>query len=503
MKLLHSDMSSWVRGKCIGKGSFGTVTLGVNLRDGGLFAVKSVDRNSGLPGHLEALENEIRILRSLSSPYVVRFLGDDVTFEFPTTSCRNLHLEYLPGGTAADVAKRWGDDVDERVVRSHAWCVVSALRYLHSRRIVHCDVKGKNILVGADINLAKLADFGSAIDTSGEACGTPILPRGSPLWMAPEVIRRELQGPESDVWSLGCTIIEMMTGKPAWEDRGVDTLSRIGFSDDLPEFPTRLSELGRDFLEKCLRRDPSKRWSCDQLLQHPFLSSSASPNTVSTDSSPRCVLDWINSEFDAEDDEEENEMSLSRCSNTENYEVSAMERIGKLATTSGENWESDGWVAVRGFPCDAEAEAEAGVSCSGDEGEGTNTEYQDSTRAEEEYQNYGGGVLRSWRHKNNYDFREYGLWCGGCSLDWEAGSTTCRYGPMRCHGTSSFYSLWSVLFTLLLSSLYFTLLILVNKWLFIFLRFYSSPPFQVCQCDWSIFLFLSSYLKVKSEILNE
>ncbi|KAG7949441.1 hypothetical protein I3843_13G062400 [Carya illinoinensis] len=468
MKPLHSDLASWVRGKCIGKGSFGTVTLGVNLRDGGFFAVKSVDRNSGLPGHLEALEDEIRILRSLSSPYVL-----------PTTSCRNLHLEYLPGGTVADVAKRWGDDVDERVVRSHAWCVVSALRYLHSRRIVHCDVKGKNILVGADINLAKLADFGSAIDTSGEASRTPILPRGSPLWMAPEVIRRELQGPESDVWSLGCTIIEMVTGKPAWEDRGVDTLSRIGFSDDLPEFPTRLSELGRDFLEKCLRRDPSKRWSCDQLLQHPFLSSSASPYTVLTDSSPRCVLDWINSEFNNEDDEEENEMSPSRGSNTENYEVSATERIGKLATTSGANWESDGWVAVRGFPCDAEAEA--GVTCRGDEGEGKSTEYQYSTRAEEEYQNYGGG--RSWRNENNYP--ECGLWCGACSLDWEAGSTTCRFGPLRCHGTRSIYSLWSVLFTLLLSSLYFTLLV-VNQWLFIFLRFYSWPLFQACQCDWSI-----------------
>ncbi|KAB1200011.1 Mitogen-activated protein kinase kinase kinase A [Morella rubra] len=439
---VYSNMISWVRGKCIGKGSFGTVTLGVDVQDRRVFAVKSVDRDSGLMGHLEALENEIEILRSISSPYVVGFLGDDVTYESPTTSYRNLHLEYLPGGTVVDVARPKGSDVDERIVRSRAWCVVSALRYLHSRGIVHCDVKGRNILVGPDTRSAKLADFGSAIKTSGENCAAPIMPRGSPLWMAPEVIRRESQGAASDVWSLGCTIIEMITGKPAWEDRGLDTLSRIGFSDELPEFPTFLSELGLDFLDKCLRRDPCKRWSCDQLLQHPFLSSSSSPNKV-TDSSPRCVLDWFNAEFDAEDqDDEENGLSSENC------EASARERIGKLATKTGVNWESDGWLAVRALACGAEA---AGASCCGDEGEkpsteypvltrtegeksGTSSEYSDSARATEEserrtrleYGNSGGGLLLSWRYNNNYS--DCVLWWGGCSC--KAGST-CRHGSQK------------------------------------------------------------------------
>lgn len=339
-------MVSWVRGKCIGRGSFGTVNVAVDRFNGDVFAVKSVDRNAALCHHMpaiqvECLENEIRILRSLSSPYIVKYLGDDVSYESPTTSssCRNLYLEYLPGGNVSDLATTLNAYADENTLRSHTYCIVSALKYLHSRNIVHCDVKGKNVLVGPNWSFVKLADFGAAGEaTVSDTRGVKILPRGSPLWMAPEVVRGESQGPESDVWSLGCTIIEMVTGKPAWEDFGANTLSRIGFSDELPRFPTQLSELGRDFLDKCLRREPGERWSCDQLLKHPFLQS-VSPSDANTvaESSPRCVLDWVNSEFEEEG-----------TSDDEKLEASARERMGKLAGSSGAIWEPNGWVAVRG-----------------------------------------------------------------------------------------------------------------------------------------------------------
>ena len=519
-------MVSWVRGKCVGKGSFGTVSLGVNISDGRVFAVKSVDQNSGKVSQLEALENEIRILRSLSSPYVVGFLGDDVTYESPTTSYRNLHMEYLPGGTVADLAKRIAD-ADDRIVRSHTWCLVSALRDLHSQGIVHCDVKGRNVLVGPNSSLAKLADFGSSVEVSGDTCNAPILPRGSPLWMAPEVIRRESQGPESDVWSLGCTVIEMITGKPAWEDRGVDTLSRIVFSDELPEFPTRLSELGRDFLEKCLRREPSKRWSCDQLLQHPFLLA-VSANTVTvTDTSPRCVLDWVNSEFeeDYEDDDDDDA----------DEEFSAKERIGKLATSRGANWESDGWVVVRDLEvaCDTE-EAAGGNSCCGDEGRvGTSTEYESLMRTKEEiagtttaysdsqrttttttatttertrleYSNSGCGcggtnllsLGRQYSNSNNNNYRECacgcGLsWCwafGGCVCNAEL---SCRYGSQKVDFAVE--SQWTSYYSLCLSNVILLLLLLlfsldltvtfVNKLIFLLFACYSGPQFYLCIHD--------------------
>ncbi|KAJ6409325.1 hypothetical protein OIU84_008922, partial [Salix udensis] len=161
--------------------------------------------------------------------------------------------------------------------------------------------------------------------------------------MAPEVIKREYQGPESDVWSLGCTIIEMITGKPAWEDHGADSLSRIGFSNELPELPRQLSVVGQDFLKKCLKREPSQRWSCDQLLEHPFLAS-VSPDLLGNELSPRCVLDWLYSDFEEDIDVTERGTSSS----FESIEVSARNRIGKLVGSEGVNWETrDGWVEVR------------------------------------------------------------------------------------------------------------------------------------------------------------
>ncbi|XP_010046376.3 mitogen-activated protein kinase kinase kinase 17 [Eucalyptus grandis] len=388
-------MASWVRGRCIGRGSFGTVSLGFDKRTGEVFAVKSVDAASCLPHQIESLENEIRILRSLPpSPHVVAYLGDDVTRHEGSakTACRNLHMEYVPGGTAADsAARRWGkfSDADEAIVRSQARCVVSALQQLHAGGIVHCDVKGRNILVGQDPRSAKLADFGSAIRI-GES-GDRIAPRGSPLWMAPEVIRGERQGAPSDVWSLGCAVVEMVTGRPPWEDHGVDTLTRIGYSSEAPEYPAQLSKLGRDFLEKCLSRDPEARWSCDQLLQHPFLQKDAAD-----DSSPRCVLDWVSSEFEDEDNDDNDDADEAGPSSnfvSDEDVADARARIGKLSSSGGANWESDDWTVVRmNGECDPEAEEQ--------EEAGTSSQYRETSGAERgngsgiaEYSNSSGRLL--------------------------------------------------------------------------------------------------------------
>ncbi|XP_019093829.1 PREDICTED: mitogen-activated protein kinase kinase kinase NPK1-like [Camelina sativa] len=326
-----STQSSWIRGSCVGRGCFGTVSKALSKIDGLVFAVKSVDLATCLPAQAESLENEIFILRCLKShPNVVRFIGHDVSKE-GTTTFRNLHLEYSSEGDVAE-----GGIVSETLLRRYVRCLVSALSHVHSNGIVHCDVKSKNVLVFNGGSSVKLADFGSAVEL--EKSTVQVTPRGSPLWMAPEVIRREYQGPESDVWSLGCTVIEMLTGKPAWEDQGFNSLSRIGYSNELPFIPAGLSELGRDFLDKCLKRDRSQRWSCDQLLEHPFLFQDRHDSLL-TESSPRCVLDWVKSEFD-EEEEESNESSLEST-------VSAMARIRKLASTGEATWESNGWVEVR------------------------------------------------------------------------------------------------------------------------------------------------------------
>ena len=454
--------SSWVRGKCIGKGAFGTVNIAVSKSDGRVFAVKSVDHKTGCPGQLEALENEIRILKLLPpSPHVITFLGDDVTCERNgASSFRNLHLEYMPRGTVADLEPA---DVDERLVRRYAWCLVHALRHLHTLGVVHCDVKGRNVLVAGDGSAVKLADFGSAAEFSGENCG--VSPRGSPMWMAPEVVRREYHGPESDVWSLGCTVIEMVTRKPPWEDRGADTLSRIGYSGELPEFPTRLSELGCDFLEKCLRREKSERWSCDQLLQHPFLVGETSSKVV--ESSPRCVLDWVDSGFDS-DEEEEVVMDGESVNSVKG-------RIGKLATGVRANWESQGWVVVRALASDEEAttitepptgDGEGGASWEFGNVAGVESGMEVGTRLEYSGSGRFGTTVKNGRVNRGMWKNERLVWrCnrkgGGCGR-------SCRYGwekldRNRIQGISTNYSLcckifklYYLFFSMFVNKLYFS-----------------------------------------------
>uniref|UniRef100_A0A8N4F7M4 Mitogen-activated protein kinase kinase kinase 18 n=1 Tax=Elaeis guineensis var. tenera TaxID=51953 RepID=A0A8N4F7M4_ELAGV len=307
---------SWVRRRRIGEGSFGAVSLAMDRSNGQVFAVKSVNLNSSPLSSAKALENEIQILQSISSPYIVSYLGDDTTQESPTNVWRNLHLEYMPGGTVADLAARNGP-IAEPQVRNYTRCIARALHHLHSvAGLVHCDVKGRNVLVGLSPGVAKLADFGSAtrIPHGCSMDANKQYAQGTPLWMAPEVARGERPTPASDIWSLGCTVIEMLTGAQPWRSSGPDALFRIGFGDEVPEIPDWLSKAGRDFLDKCLRRDSTERWTGEQLLQHPFL---ADDDTNVTGPSPRSVLDLADLEFCDDDASSNGENSWPSYSHDE------------------------------------------------------------------------------------------------------------------------------------------------------------------------------------------
>ncbi|KAG0481173.1 hypothetical protein HPP92_012031 [Vanilla planifolia] len=333
---------SWVRGGCIGKGSFGEVSLAVDRTDGRVFAVKTIDLNSAPLLAVAALENEIRILRSIDSPYVVSYLGDDVT---ESGRRRNLHLEYLGGGTLAAAA--FSAKLLERDVRVYARSITRALQYLHSSAgLVHGDVKGRNVLLCSESGVGKLADFGSARRISADA-GTAGA-AGTPLWMAPEVARGEAATAASDVWSLGCTVIEMAGGgRPPWGELGPDVdaaaqMFRIGFTSSLPEFPSQMSKTAQDFLDKCLQRDPAKRWTCEQLLHHPFLTEP----TAEIGPSPRSVQDWANLDPEVDDDDD------LECRGSEDASLaSTRRRLRLLASESSSfsaNWTLDGWVEVAG-----------------------------------------------------------------------------------------------------------------------------------------------------------
>ncbi|KAK6946973.1 Protein kinase domain [Dillenia turbinata] len=252
----------WTRGPLIGRGSSATVFTATCPHSGRLFAVKSSELSLS-----SSLQREQTFLSQFSSPQLVNYIGFDVTKENDKTMY-NLFIQYIPGGTLCDAILSCGGSLSEPMIRFCTREILLGLEYLHSNGVVHCDIKGRNILMARDG--PKIADLGCA-RFSGD-CATSTF-SGTPMFMGPEVARGEEQGYAADIWALGCTVIEMAMGHGPWDDVDdpVLALYRIGFSDDVPEFPMWLAEEGKDFLSKCLRRDPRERWTAIQLLQHPFL----------------------------------------------------------------------------------------------------------------------------------------------------------------------------------------------------------------------------------------
>ncbi|KAL8098662.1 hypothetical protein AgCh_031432 [Apium graveolens] len=337
----------WNRGPIIGRGSSAAVYV-ATISSGDLIAVKSTELCSS-----SFLQREQNFLSQMNSPHIVKYLGYDVNFE-NNKPMYNIFLEYLSGGTLSDVIKKQGGSLDESMIQVYTNQILHGLDYLHSNNFVHCDIKGQNILLGKDG--VKIADLGCATLLKNGVAATSVF-SGTPVFMAPEVARGEEQGFAADIWSLGCTIIEMATGSNPWPalDHPLSAIHKIAFSGELPEFPNHLSENARDFLSKCLKRNPKERWTAKQLLSHEFLVELAfdfDKVENSNKKSPTSVLDlgfW--------DSVQVSEPSFHSSEFIYSSDYSAQERIkGLIASEVLPEWTNDeDWVTVRTNPAENSA----------------------------------------------------------------------------------------------------------------------------------------------------
>eukprot|EP01061_Rhynchopus_euleeides_P046103 TRINITY_DN860_c0_g1_i14.p1 TRINITY_DN860_c0_g1~~TRINITY_DN860_c0_g1_i14.p1 ORF type:complete len:826 (+),score=251.86 TRINITY_DN860_c0_g1_i14:68-2479(+) len=279
-RLALEDMVNWAQTDTLGQGSFGTVYLG-QLPDARQVAVKVVTVKSS--GKIEKLrrqaEAEFRLLESLQHPNIVQCLGHMWSDE----SRLEIFLELVTGGTVRNLVKRMqGGRLMDSVVRVYTRQVLCALDYLHAARggrppIAHRDIKGENLLIDKEGTI-KLADFGCSKlfegRTSGGAGADTFV--GTPNWMAPEVLSmrgRDVRsyGTKCDIWSLGCTIIEML-GRTPWREKSgetsYDVMHRIATSEAGPSLPHDLAPSMQEALAMCLKRNPDERASAAELLAH-------------------------------------------------------------------------------------------------------------------------------------------------------------------------------------------------------------------------------------------
>ncbi|EEF40007.1 mitogen-activated protein kinase kinase kinase 5 isoform X2 [Ricinus communis] len=267
--------SQWQKGKLIGRGTFGSVYVASNRETGALCAMKEVDMFPDDPKSAESikqLEQEIKVLSHLKHPNIVQYYGSEIVGDH-----FYIYLEYVHPGSINKYVREHCGAITENVVRSFSRHILSGLAYLHSMKTIHRDIKGANLLVDAS-GVVKLADFGMSKHLTGQAAELSL--KGSPYWMAPELMQAVMQKDTSsdlalavDIWSLGCTIIEMFTGKPPWSDyEGAAAMFKV--LRDIPPIPETLSPEGKDFLHCCFQRNPADRPSASMLLEHRWLRNS-------------------------------------------------------------------------------------------------------------------------------------------------------------------------------------------------------------------------------------
>ncbi|CAO1624303.1 unnamed protein product [Jaminaea pallidilutea] len=269
----------WIKGALIGAGSFGSVYLGMVAKSGLLMAVKQVELPSGNTQNdqkkkrmLDALEGEIELLKTLQHDNIVQYLDS-----YADGTHLNIFLEYVPGGSVVALLRNYGA-FEEPLVRNFVGQILKGLQFLHERDIVHRDIKGANILVD-NKSCIKISDFGiskkveSDLLTNARA-HRPSL-QGSVFWMAPEVVKQTSYTRKADIWSLGCLVVEMMSGTHPWPNLNqMQALFKIG-SSSKPSLPEEISTNAVDFLNKTFEIDHNHRPSADELLQHPFITEEA------------------------------------------------------------------------------------------------------------------------------------------------------------------------------------------------------------------------------------
>ncbi|XP_061948209.1 mitogen-activated protein kinase kinase kinase 1b-like [Populus nigra] len=259
-------ITNWERGGLIGKGSFGSVYEGSDEK-GSFFAVKEV--SLGNKKSLGLLRNEIAILKRLDHENIIQYYGTDRDEEM-----LYMFLELVSRGTLEQAYKNC--PFKESQVSHYTRQILEGLKYLHGCNVIHRDLKCANILVTEFGNI-KLADFGlSKFMEDGQSLKPGLV---SLLWMAPEVANPKSGGYDfrADTWSLGCTVVEMLTRKyPQYNVRSTFfALERAIRKGTGPIIPDSLSQTSKDFIKKCLQPDPSMRPTAAELLVHPFVNESS------------------------------------------------------------------------------------------------------------------------------------------------------------------------------------------------------------------------------------
>ncbi|KAI8358657.1 kinase-like domain-containing protein [Mortierella sp. GBAus27b] len=311
----------------IGRGSFATVYKGYHKVTKEAVAIKSVLRSKLTKKLLENLASEINILKGIRHDHIVALVDCK-----ETETHIHLVMEYCSQGDLSQYIKRRGNGhaslpsppgggLHETIVRHFLKQLSSALEFLRSRNLIHRDLKPQNLLLhppsnskeggGYGLPVLKVADFGFARSLPHLSLAETLC--GSPLYMAPEILRYEKYDAKADLWSVGTVLYEMCAGKPPFRAQNhVELLKRIERAQDMITFPgdptaedragsspspsnhhttSHISEDIKDLIRQLLKRNPVERISFEEFFMNPTVSSAVSRSRSKSSRSSSSVQD--------------------------------------------------------------------------------------------------------------------------------------------------------------------------------------------------------------------
>nr|ABK06414.1 flag-tagged protein kinase domain of putative mitogen-activated protein kinase kinase kinase [synthetic construct] len=247
-------------GEQVGQGSCGTVYHG--LWFGSDVAVKVFSKQEYSAEVIESFKQEVLLMKRLRHPNVLLFMG-------AVTSPQRLCIvsEFLPRGSLFRLLQKSTSKLDWRRRIHMALDIARGMNYLHhcSPPIIHRDLKSSNLLVDKNWTV-KVADFGLS-RIKHETYLTSKSGKGTPQWMAPEVLRNESADEKSDIYSFGVVLWELATEKIPWETlNSMQVIGAVGFMDQRLEIPKDIDPRWISLMESCWHSDTKLRPTFQELM---------------------------------------------------------------------------------------------------------------------------------------------------------------------------------------------------------------------------------------------